>query len=39
MVLDDGRVAELGTHDELVTLGGLYSELVSTQSLSLSLSV
>ena len=39
VVLNDGRVAELGTHDELVKLGGLYSELVSTQSLSLSLSV
>ena len=26
-VLDDGRVAELGTHDELLQLGGLYAEL------------
>ena len=26
-VVDDGRVAELGTHDELVTLGGRYAAL------------
>lgn len=39
VVLDNGRVAEIGTHDQLVKRGGLYSELVSTQSLSLSLSV
>lgn len=26
VVLDDGRVAEIGTHEELVSLGGLYSE-------------
>jgi NHLM bacteriocin system ABC transporter peptidase/ATP-binding protein len=28
VVLDGGRVAERGTHDELVALGGLYTELV-----------
>lgn len=39
VVLDGGQVAEIGTHDELVQRSGLYSELVSTQSLSLSLSV
>lgn len=39
VVLDGGRVAEIGTHDGLVEKNGLYAELVSTQSLSLSLSV
>ena len=27
VVLDDGRVAERGTHDELLETGGLYAEL------------
>ena len=27
LVIDQGRVAEQGTHDELVALGGLYAEL------------
>jgi len=27
VVVDDGRVVETGTHDELVELGGSYSEL------------
>ena len=31
-VLADGAVAELGTHDELVSLGGLYAEMYETQS-------
>jgi ABC-type multidrug transport system fused ATPase/permease subunit len=26
-VVDDGRLAELGTHDELVALGGRYAAL------------
>lgn len=39
VVLDGGQVAEVGAHSELVERNGLYSELVSTQSLSLSLSV
>lgn len=31
LVLDAGRVAEQGTHDELVQLGGLYHRLVERQ--------
>lgn len=31
-VLDKGRVIELGTHDQLLALGGLYRELHSLQS-------
>jgi ATP-binding cassette subfamily B protein len=27
VVLDEGRVAERGTHDQLLDLGGLYAEL------------
>ena len=30
-VISDGRVAECGTHDELMAKGGLYSELYSAQ--------
>lgn len=29
-VIDDGRIAELGSHDELVALGGLYAEMYAT---------
>ena len=32
-VLDDGRVAEHGTHDELVALGGTYATMVRKQLL------
>ena len=31
LVLDDGRIVERGTHDELVAAGGLYRELYATQ--------
>jgi ATP-binding cassette, subfamily B, bacterial MsbA len=31
LVLDRGRIRERGTHDELVGLGGMYSEMVSVQ--------
>ena len=31
LVLDSGRIVERGTHDQLVTAGGLYAELYRTQ--------
>jgi len=31
LVLDRGRIEEYGTHDELLRIGGLYSELYETQ--------
>ena len=31
LVIDNGRIVERGTHDELITTGGLYSELYHTQ--------
>jgi ATP-binding cassette subfamily B protein len=31
LVVDDGRIVEHGTHDSLVTAGGLYAELYRTQ--------
>ena len=31
IVLDHGKIAERGTHDELMTKGGIYSELVSNE--------
>jgi len=33
VVLDDGRIVERGTHDELIELGGLYAELHTKQLL------
>jgi ATP-binding cassette subfamily B protein len=31
VVLDQGKVVERGTHDELIAAGGTYSELYRTQ--------
>jgi ATP-binding cassette subfamily B protein len=31
LVVDDGRVAERGTHDDLLALGGIYADLYRTQ--------
>ncbi|GAB3878765.1 hypothetical protein GCM10029964_029920 [Kibdelosporangium lantanae] len=31
VVLDNGRIVERGRHDELVALGGAYTELVNSQ--------
>lgn len=32
-VIDDGKIAEAGTHDELIAAGGLYATLVEKQAL------
>jgi ATP-binding cassette subfamily B protein len=32
VVLDGARVAEVGTHDELMALGGSYAELYGIQA-------
>jgi ABC-type multidrug transport system fused ATPase/permease subunit len=31
MVMDRGQIVERCTHDELITMGGLYSQLYETQ--------
>jgi ATP-binding cassette subfamily B protein len=33
VVLEDGRIAERGTHDSLIAIGGLYAELYEKQLL------
>ena len=38
VVLDDGRIAECGTHDELVELGGIYADMYRRQHLTQELS-
>jgi subfamily B ATP-binding cassette protein MsbA len=32
VVLENGRISQTGTHDELVAAGGLYRELVELQT-------
>ena len=33
MVIEDGRIKELGSHNELMEKNGIYAALVETQSL------
>ena len=33
IVIDSGRIAEQGTHSELMALGGIYAKLIEMQSL------
>jgi ATP-binding cassette subfamily B protein len=32
VVVDGGRIAEHGTHEELIALGGIYAELYALQA-------
>ena len=32
VVIDDGKISEIGTHDELIKAGGIYAGLVETQT-------
>ena len=34
LVVDDGRIADQGRHEELIAKGGLYAELVEMQDVS-----
>jgi len=34
VVLEDGRIAEEGTHEQLATLGGRYAEMFELQAAS-----
>ncbi len=38
LVLDEGKLVEQGTHDELVALGGIYQSMVEKQQLEASIS-
>ena len=33
IVIDEGRIAEQGTHEQLITSGGIYAKLIEMQSL------
>ena len=34
IVIDNGNIIEMGSHEELIALGGKYSKLIEIQSLS-----
>jgi ATP-binding cassette subfamily B protein len=39
MILDNGRIVEIGSHEELVALGGIYDRIYETQFEALAESV